>query len=72
MARLSALMRGESAEGVKRELIATARQLADESLEISRLANTLASNCTDKRMRNVVFILFFDLLDKFHIYLIYI
>jgi vinculin len=49
MARLSELVRGDT--GNKKDLISTARQLAEESLEISRLAQELAKNCTDKRMR---------------------
>ena len=51
MARLSELVRGEN--GTKKDLIATAKQLADESLEISRIAKILAHDCTDKRMRMV-------------------
>lgn len=47
MARLSELVR----QGSKKELIATAKLLADESFEISRLAKLIASDCTDKRMR---------------------
>lgn len=50
MAKLSELVRGESGS-TKKDLIATARQLADESLEISRIAKLLAHECTDKRMR---------------------
>lgn len=53
MAKLSELVRGVS--GTKKDLIATARQLADESLEISRIAKLLAQDCTDKRMRTVRF-----------------
>ena len=51
MARLSELVRGEN--GTKKDLISTAKQLADESLEISRIAKLLAHDCTDKRMRMV-------------------
>jgi vinculin len=55
MAKLSELVRGEN--GTKKDLIATARQLAEESLEISKLAQELAKNCTDKRMRQVIHII---------------
>lgn len=51
MARLNELVRGENA--TKKDLIATARQLAEESLEISRIAKLIAADCTDKRMRQV-------------------
>jgi vinculin len=56
MAKLSELVRGEN--GTKTDLIATARQLAEESLEISKLAQELAKNCTDKRMRQVILLFF--------------
>lgn len=49
MAKLSELVGGEI--GTKKELIATAKQLADESQEISRIAKILAADCTDKRIR---------------------
>ena len=51
MAKLSELVGGEI--GSKKELIATAKKLADESLEITRIAKLLAQNCTDKRIRMV-------------------
>lgn len=51
MAKLSELVRGEN--GTKKDLIATARKLAEESLEISRIAKLLAQDCTDRRMRTV-------------------
>jgi vinculin len=51
MARLSELVRG--IDGTKKDLIATAKQLADESFEISRIAKLIAQDCTDKRMRTV-------------------
>lgn len=51
MARLGELVRGDN--GTKKELIATAKELAEESLEISKLAQELSKNCTDKRMRQV-------------------
>ncbi|CAF0804091.1 unnamed protein product [Brachionus calyciflorus] len=49
MARLSELVRAEN--GTKKDLIATAKQLADESQEICRIARLLANDCTDKRMK---------------------
>ncbi len=51
MARLSELVRGDT--GTKKDLIATAKQIADESLEITRIAKQLAKDCTDKRIRMV-------------------
>ena len=51
MARLSELVRGIN--GTKKDLIATAKKLADESFEISRIAKLIAQDCTDKRMRMV-------------------
>jgi hypothetical protein len=52
MAKLSELVeRGANAN--KKELIETAKQLADESFEISKLAKSIAQDCTDKRMRLV-------------------
>lgn len=51
MARLSELVRGEN--GTKKDLIKISKQLADESLEISRIAKILAQDCTDRRMRMV-------------------
>jgi vinculin len=53
MAKLSELVRGEG--GNKKDLIATAKLLADESIEITKLAKLLAQDCTDKRMKNVCF-----------------
>jgi len=50
VAQLSLLMRGEM--GTKRDLIATARELADMSEHLTYLAKQLASECTDRRMRN--------------------
>ena len=43
--------RGEG--GSKRELIATAKAIAEASEEVTRLAKKLARECTDKRMRTV-------------------
>ena len=51
MAKLSELVRDQS--GNKKDLIATAKILADESMEITRLAKVLAQDCTDKRIKNV-------------------
>ncbi|CAH1389700.1 unnamed protein product [Nezara viridula] len=49
MGRLSQLVRGEG--GTKRDLIATAKEIAEASEEVTRLAKELARECTDKRMR---------------------
>lgn len=51
MARLSQLVRGE--EGTKKDLIACAKEIAEASEEVTRLAKELARDCTDKRMRTV-------------------
>jgi vinculin len=53
MAQLSELVGGEI--GTKKQLIATAKQLAEESIEMTRVARLLASNCTDKRIRTNLF-----------------
>ncbi|CAH0687078.1 unnamed protein product [Chilo suppressalis] len=50
MARLSELVRSDS-RGSKRELIATAKAIAEASEEVTRLAKKLALECTDKRIR---------------------
>lgn len=50
MARLSELVRTDS-KGSKRELIATAKQIAEASEDVTRLAKQLARECTDKRIR---------------------
>ncbi|XP_050357286.1 vinculin isoform X2 [Nymphalis io] len=50
MARLSDLVRSDS-KGSKRELIATAKAIAEASEEVTRLAKKLALECTDKRIR---------------------
>ncbi|XP_064603659.1 vinculin-like isoform X6 [Liolophura sinensis] len=49
MAKLSQLVRGEG--GSKKDLIATAKAIAQASEEVTRLAKKLAADCTDKRMR---------------------
>lgn len=49
MARLSQLVRGEG--GTKKDLIDTARAIADSSEEVTRLAVQLARQCTDIKMR---------------------
>lgn len=50
MARLSELVRADS-KGSKRELIATAKQIAEASEDVTRLAKDLARQCTDRRIR---------------------
>ena len=57
MARLSELVRTDS-KGSKRELIATAKLIAEASEDVTRLAKQLARECTDKRIRTVI--TFFD------------
>ena len=52
MAKLSQLVNQDKA-GSKRELIATAKSIADASEEVTRMAKELARECTDKRMRTV-------------------
>ncbi|KAL5006317.1 hypothetical protein ScPMuIL_015123 [Solemya velum] len=49
MAKLSQLVRGEG--GTKKDLIATAKGIAEASEEVTRLAKKLAAECTDKKMR---------------------
>ncbi|XP_078333945.1 vinculin-like isoform X17 [Crassostrea virginica] len=49
MAKLSQLVRGEG--GSKKDLIATAKNIAEQSEEVTRLAKKLAAECTDKQMR---------------------
>lgn len=49
MAKLSQLVRGEG--GSKKDLIATAKSIAESSEEVTRLAKKLAAECTDKQMR---------------------
>lgn len=50
MARLSELVHQDS-KGSKRELIATAKLIAEASEDVTRLAKQLARECTDKRIR---------------------
>ncbi len=52
MAKLSQLVNQDKA-GSKRELIATAKSIADASEDVTRMAKELAKECTDKRMRTV-------------------
>ena len=52
MAKLSQLVNMDKA-GSKRELIATAKSIADASEDVTRMAKELARECTDKRMRTV-------------------
>ncbi|KAK3103120.1 hypothetical protein FSP39_016625 [Pinctada imbricata] len=49
MAKLSQLVRGEG--GTKKDLISTAKMIAEASEEVTRLAKKLAAECTDKKMR---------------------
>lgn len=55
MARLSELVHSDS-KGSKRELIATAKLIAEASEDVTRLAKQLARECTDKRIRTVSFV----------------
>lgn len=50
MARLSELV-AQDTKGSKRELIATAKQIAQASEDVTRAAKELARQCTDKRIR---------------------
>ena len=49
MAKLSQLVQED--DGSKRDLIASAKAIAEASDEVTRLARELARECTDKRMR---------------------
>ncbi|XP_045177293.1 vinculin-like isoform X10 [Mercenaria mercenaria] len=49
MVKLSQLVRGEG--GTKKDLISTAKNIAEASEEVTRLAKKLAAECTDKKMR---------------------
>jgi vinculin len=49
MAKLSQLVRGEI--GTKKDLISTAKTIAEASEEVTKLAKKLAAECTDKKMR---------------------
>lgn len=51
MAKLSELVRRQNRSNI--ELISTAKQLFDDSLEFCRLAKLIADHCTDKRMKMV-------------------
>lgn len=46
------IFRGEG--GSKKDLIATAKQIAESSTEVAKLAQKLAGECTDKKMRTVL------------------
>ena len=48
---LSVFYRGEG--GTKKDLIATAKAIAEASEEVTRLAKKLAAECTDRKMRTV-------------------
>lgn len=65
MARLSELVRADS-KGSKRELIATAKQIAEASEDVTRLAKQLARECTDKRIRTVRKYKFYVFFSKFY------
>lgn len=52
MARLSELVHSDS-KSSKRELIATAKMIAEASEDVTRLAKAIARECTDKRIRTV-------------------
>jgi len=45
--------RGEG--GTKKDLISTAKAIAEASEEVTRLAKKLAAECTDKKMRTVCY-----------------
>ena len=45
------MFRGEG--GTKKDLISTAKAIAEASEEVTRLAKKLAAECTDKKMRTV-------------------
>jgi vinculin len=45
------IFRGEG--GSKKDLIATAKHIAESSTEVAKLAQKLAGECTDKKMRTV-------------------
>lgn len=51
MGHLSELVNSE--DGSKSDLIAYAREIAEASEEVARLATELARECPDKRMRTV-------------------
>ena len=52
MAKLSQLVSWEKGEGgSKKDLIATAKHIAESSTEVAKLAQKLAGECTDKKMR---------------------
>ncbi len=51
MAKLSQLVGMDLSR--KRELLACAKSIVDASAEVTRIAQALASQCTDKRMRIV-------------------
>lgn len=51
MAKLNELMKDRKSN--KKDLITIAKDIAAESMEITRLAKELAANCTNKRMKLV-------------------
>ena len=48
------IFRGEG--GSKKDLIATAKHIAESSTEVAKLAQKLAGECTDKKMRTVCYL----------------
>ena len=54
--------RGEG--GSKKELIDTAKAIAEHSAIVTKLAKGLAAECTDKRMRTVCTRLLFEIEQK--------
>jgi vinculin len=50
MVKLNEIMNGK---GNKRDLLTTAISVAEDSFELCRIAQLLANDCTDKRMRLV-------------------
>lgn len=65
MARLSELVHQDS-KGSKRELIATAKQIAEASEDVTRLAKQLARECTDKRIRTVYHLIYICILFVYY------
>lgn len=59
--------RGEG--GTKKDLIDCAKAIAEQSEEVTRIAKALALDCTDKRMRTVVFSIFSTYISLSIIYL---
>ena len=62
----SIFSRGEG--GTKKDLIDCAKQIAESSEEVTRLAMQLAKQCTDKRMRSVSFFQVFRVPPTFQVW----